>query len=800
VRGHAADRALAPDAEAGRVTTEALPARRPPLVATPAATEREAAEPRRRPAVELMVFAALGGLALFQWSRLVTEPPAGRLLLALVAASTAAALLALLARSRLRRPVSSIVAITIATGGLAGALLAIGIPGRLLLPANWQELREGLSFGFAGVEGTELPYRGGDEWLRLALLCVAPATTAVAAAVAFWPGPRIRGRRLVALVMLLAAYGIAVTLDSPPGELLWGVVVLALAAAWMWAPRIASRRGAGAVGAVAAAGALALPLASSLDPAKPWWDYESWSWFGSQREVTFQWDHGYGPLDWPQRGTTLFEVQSTEPLYWKASVLDRFDGFTWQRAREADIYAFNERAARQFIPGANLAERHPGWVNLVRFQVRALSSPFVIAAGALTDLEGVQSATASNDGTVTKAGSPVEAGDEYTVTAYVPDPTVDQLRAAPRSYPDRLRSQVLVGLPTAGGPPAAAADGELALGSLEPVESQAMGLWGREDEEARAAALGSAYAPVYRLSHRLVAGARTPYDGLIAIQRYLHRNYTYNPDVRRAPYPLGAFLFDQREGYCQHFAGSMALMLRMVGIPARVVAGFAPGTLDADRNIYTVHDTDAHSWVEAYFRGIGWVTFDPTPAAAPAVSQSLNELAAFRGVDPAAVEGGGRETRRQERETSAPRQVAAAEDDGLPWGPIALGGLGLIVAGGGAYLVAAWRRHRALVGGTATDAQLGELIEALRRLGWGLPPHATLLTVERRFESAGRPAVARYAARLRAHRFAPGGQPAPGPSARRALRRALAGGGGLGRRLRGLVAIPLGGPRARDGG
>ena len=62
----------------------------------------------------------------------------------------------------------------------------------------------------------------------------------------------------------------------------------------------------------------------------------------------------------------------------------------------------------------------------------------------------------------------------------------------------------------------------------------------------------------------------------------------------------------------------MALMLRMSGIPARVVSGFSPGSFNRDTGEYRVRDLDAHSWVEVYFPDIGWVTFDPTPAAAPA--------------------------------------------------------------------------------------------------------------------------------------------------------------------------------------
>ncbi len=70
---------------------------------------------------------------------------------------------------------------------------------------------------------------------------------------------------------------------------------------------------------------------------------------------------------------------------------------------------------------------------------------------------------------------------------------------------------------------------------------------------------------------------------------------------------------ETRSGYCQHFAGAMALMLRYLGIPARVAAGFASGTYSKDH--WTVTDHDAHAWVEVWFAGYGWLPFDPTPGA-----------------------------------------------------------------------------------------------------------------------------------------------------------------------------------------
>jgi transglutaminase-like putative cysteine protease len=753
-----------------------------------------AGEPRH--AVELAAFAALGAVVLLHWSQLIESPPAGRLLLVLAVTTATAAAIGRTGRMRLPRPVKGIALAVLAVAGTAGALLAIGIQGRLLLPANWGELSANLGDGFAGVEQAELPYRGEDVWLRQALMFVAPAMLAVAAALAFWPGDRRERRRLIALVVLVAAYGIAVTLDSPAAELLWGLIMLALIAFWMWGPRLTAARGSAAAATVATAGVLALPAAAALDPETPWWDYERWSWFGTEPTVTFDWNHGYGPLDWPQEGTTLLRVHASAPLYWKTTVLDRFDGFTWQRARESDIYAGPELAARRSVPGADLAERNDDWLRQVSFDINGLSSPFVVAAATTQGVQGLDRTAVSADGTVSKFGAPVEAGAEYSIVTYAPDPTVERLHAAPRTYSRGFRDQLLVGLPAAGP---AVPGSDVVVGSLDPVPGTPMAPWGTTDPAAASAAESSAYAGVYRLAHRLVADASTPYDAVIAIQRHLHRNFIYDPEVRRQTYALSSFLLEGRAGYCQHFSGAMALMLRMVGIPSRVVAGFAPGTLDPERDLFTVHDTDAHSWVEVYFRGIGWVTFDPTPAASPAISQSLNELAAFRGVDPARTEARVRRQAREARATTraTPGSDSAAAGGAVPWGAIGLSTLAVTGVASGAYLLAAWRRRQAFLAAGSGDAQLDELLVALRRLGWGLPPQATLLGLERRFRTAGRTAVAGYAAGLRAHRYEPGGRPPPGPAARRELRRALSGGAGLGKRLRGLAAIPLGGPAAK---
>ena len=93
------------------------------------------------------------------------------------------------------------------------------------------------------------------------------------------------------------------------------------------------------------------------------------------------------------------------------------------------------------------------------------------------------------------------------------------------------------------------------------------------------------------------------------------------------------------------------------------------------------------------------------------------------------------------------------------------------------------------------DAQLAELRRALVRLGFSLPAATTLLGLERRLDRSVGPAAARYAAALRAHRFDPRAPEGPGLAERRALRRELSSRGGLPARVRGLLAIPPGGPR-----
>jgi protein-glutamine gamma-glutamyltransferase len=100
-----------------------------------------------------------------------------------------------------------------------------------------------------------------------------------------------------------------------------------------------------------------------------------------------------------------------------------------------------------------------------------------------------------------------------------------------------------------------------------------------------------------------------------AIQTRLHRDYGYTLELPSQSHddPLAHFLFERRKGHCEYFASAMAVMLRSLGIPARIVTGFQSGVWNPYTEMYVIRASDAHSWVEAWLPGRGWAVFDPTP-------------------------------------------------------------------------------------------------------------------------------------------------------------------------------------------
>ncbi len=120
------------------------------------------------------------------------------------------------------------------------------------------------------------------------------------------------------------------------------------------------------------------------------------------------------------------------------------------------------------------------------------------------------------------------------------------------------------------------------------------------------------------LAEETTLGMDTPVGKAAAIERFLRTRYSYTLDVPGGEdRPLDAFLFERRSGYCEHFASAMALMLRAVGVPSRLVTGFLAQEWNPFGKYTIVRQGDAHAWVEAYLPESGWTRFDPTPPVPP---------------------------------------------------------------------------------------------------------------------------------------------------------------------------------------
>jgi transglutaminase-like putative cysteine protease len=716
------------------------------------------------------------------------QPAAERRMLGALAVAVALAvvLTALGAVGRPARVLGGVLASAVALG----AVLAVaGAPLRLLAPGSWSGLGDGLRQGIDALFDVRIPYQGDDPWPAIAILGGGGLLLAIAALATF--GPR-HGRlpetgRGVALLALGGLY-VVPAVDVPGShQFLRGAAFAALVAAFLWLDRVPARGAPAALAWVAAAVTAGLALAPSLDRGRPWVDYESLARdLARGGSVAYDFDHTYGPLDWPRTGRELLRISAPRETYWKAENLDDFDGVRWERSRDT----FGGAAPLQGqLPDSPVQVRR--WRERVRVTVRGLRTNDVVGAGTLLGVRGTPSAavTTTAPGTL-RVESPLGRDDSYLADVYTPRPTPRQLAAAGSAYPSQLGGSYLsLQIPLRRPPPAGRSRILVrfgAFGSGAPAQTMTF-VDGLAVTPAEFALRDSPYAAAYALARRLAARSRTPYELVQRVLAYLGQpTFVYSEIPVESRYPLETFLFRSRVGYCQHFSGAMALLLRMAGVPARVVGGFSPGTYDRRRREWVVRDYDAHSWVEAYFPGYGWVTFDPTPADSPARSQLIPINL------PASPTGALRADRIAQRgdrpEPGAPASLSAAGDTGKRGAPVArialavalLVGAGLVGVLLGAGSVR--RRPVATVGG-----ELAELERALRRSGRPAAAGSTLRGLEGRF---GRdPDAVGYLRALADRRF---GLAGAGPSAaqRRALRRALARGLGPAGRLRALWALP----------
>ncbi len=756
----------------------APPAPAPPAPAPPAGGPAPRAPARLLPAhaARAAGFAGLAGLGGLHWARMV-QPAADAALLGCVLAGTLAGL-ALSSAGRRARGRRDRVAAT-ALAGLLLALLALAaaaIPAGLLAPRGWSELAAGVGQGIGAVSTVRTPYAGLDEWTRIVMVLGGCALTATAALLAFTPRRAgALGFPLAAAVALGVLYTVPVMQHDLAHPYAAGLAFTLLLAAFLWLERV-ERRSAGLAAAVFGAAALAgLLAAPALDRDRALLDYEELAQSLTATATTrYSWEHSYGPLSWPRDGRELLRVRAAHRAYWKVVNLVQFDGRRWTQGPA--------------LPGDQTETRvyDRRWVQSIRVTLRALrTSQFVTAGSALAIQRSPRAPTRRTAGVYETAERPLRRGSAYRATVYTPRPSSPVQSASGDRYPPGLpRAYGSLSLPAFEG----------RAGSVPIV----VPWWGERGGPALGATGGpgavellrrSPYAGVYALATRLRAGAATPWEYVRAIERHLAEGFRYTEKPPPARVALADFLLRDRAGYCQQFSGAMALLLRMGGVPARVAGGFAPGSLDGDRAEYVVRDVDAHSWVEVFLPGIGWVTRDPTPAAAPARSQLAD--VAFAGPDATSIAGAGERAleptpRRGPADPAGAGAGAGAA--GLGTGAILGGGLALALAAGACIAVLRRRRRPGPSGDGADgrDGELAELRRALARSGRAAPAQMTLEGLASRLASA--PAQA-YVRTLAGARFG-FGDARPSAAQRAGLRRAL--GDGLGRRgrIRAWWALP----------
>ena len=716
--------------------------------------------------VQVALFAALGAVGLVAWGALVEPGWTTQALTFSALAALGSGVPRHLVRGR-----STVLGAGVGFAiVVAAALLLSGVPADLLLPTRWPTLASRLADGAQGAARASLPISGGDVWARRTLLLSGASLVLFAALLT-----RMRRGRLAAAAVLTVVYAVAVSQVEPAHPSVSGGVFAVALAAFVWADTVGAGLPGTASALVVAATLCAMVAAPVLDRDTTWLDALHITGSGAVAQTTeYQWDQTYGPLNWPRRGDPVLHVATPTASYWKAAVLDGFDGRAWRRAG----------SVAQFEPDSDRRMARSGWTRRIRVTVGDLRSSEFVAAG---ENLGIQRATkpavAEAGGFFVTSGSPLEHGDRYTATVYTPRPSARQLDAAGTHYPSfaRLWLQAdLQGVPVRRDARSAGAALQVSFppfGSHEQPLLSFRGTGSAAGDGRSPAALvrASTVGRIYDLAQQLRERARTPAGFARAVQARVQRGATYTESPRVTANPLDTFLFADHRGHCQHFSGAMALLLRMGGVPARVAVGFAPGVYDRRNQDFVVTDLDAHAWVEAYFPHIGWVTFDPTPAASPARAQVADLGPAPTGSLGRRGAAGGDLPTGGSAVATEPGTAA-----GIRW-LRALAGL-LALAGVAAVLR---RRRRARLHVSAVPPELRELERALRRTQWRVGPGLTLDRLEDELGGGSG-----YLDAVRLQRF--GRSPGPGPSRsqRAALRRVLAHGRGLAGALRAWRALP----------
>jgi protein-glutamine gamma-glutamyltransferase len=737
------------------------------------AASRERAPARERPGVRLAAFSALGFYGAVRWGSLLSPAPVLRLLgLLAVAVALAAIGQRVTSYRRVVIPVVAVLAVLL-------ILPLAGIPVRWVTHLRIAVTADAIGSGLSAMPGALVPYDGVNEWLRWVivmgggLLLVAAGLILVSA-----PKPLGEGRRAAAALLLVALAIVPSTIVRPSVPYLQGLILFVLVAVFMWGERLRSGEMLMATVLAVLAGAAGMIAAPRLDPHSPWLNYEALAGdLAPGHPEAFDWRQSYGPLHWPRTGHEVLDVQAQHPDYWKAENLDVFDGRGWV---DASVEASDPQYT---IAPATLAR----WTQTIHVTLHAMRTSNVIAAGMAAVPQHMPGSLIAGPSVGTwLSGGDLGPGDSYTVSSYDPHPSAAQLETAGTGYPDAILPAYLTlfipGDPS--GPQTAVPQTHVPAGPapltflFPPFGVSSASAYGPSSHEDIALLKASPYGRAYALAQRLKRHATTPYDYVMNVEHYLQHGFRYEEGPSPSAYPLETFLFKTRAGYCQQFAGSMALLLRMGGVPARVAAGFTPGSYNASTHQWVVSDINAHAWVEAWFPGYGWVRFDPTPAAAPALGGHI----ALTPIKNPGV--GGSSPTPSSHGVGTPGTIGLGHH---PHGGAGFPVVAIMALAIAAVLLALVLRATVRLRERSEEQLLVELERALARCGRSVGEGTTLASLEQRFRSSLD--AAGYIRALRLARFAGDGE-RPTRAQRRALRGQLRAGLGPAGLLRAWWALP----------
>ena len=342
--------------------------------------------------------------------------------------------------------------------------------------------------------------------------------------------------------------------------------------------------------------------------AKPaFLSWETWDPYDRPTEpvsVNYVWSANYDGIQFPEKPTTVMRVKVPglkRSLYWRATTLDDYTGLIWDEDLQLGEASEREQidATSPLLPEA--ARDEEGWVRQ-EFTIEALRDNRLLASAQPVRWQpGTDAPVADANGDVVLVSDGIRRDQRYTVWSYVPRPNPSQLNEFRGDYPQEA-------------------------GRYLEIVYQPVPAWGTENRDTLMRALfGSSdefevvtLESVYEAALGVTSEAQSPYEAAALLETWFREagGFTYD---EQPPAPIGGtpalvdFVNETKRGYCQHYAGAMALMLRLLGVPARVAVGFTSGEYSSDNREWVVKDTNAHAWVEVWFPEFGWIPFDPTP-------------------------------------------------------------------------------------------------------------------------------------------------------------------------------------------